>query len=116
MIRAINSLPLGWALFAYGVLGWGLVVVCLFLTRYMIELGWRTTEEGRHLVAMSANVGAFFLIYVIQLFIPDWSWRPILMLVLLVALVVNCTWRWVLLEKHLKIRRRAAREKGQLPG
>lgn len=107
MIRAINSLPLGWMLFSYGLLVWGLVVIVAFLTRYMIKLGWRRTEEGRHLVAMSANVGAFFLIYIIQIFIPDWSWRPLLMVVLLVGLVVNCTWRWWLLEKHLRERREA---------
>lgn len=108
MIRAIRSLPLGWEIAAYVALAWGLLVVVVFIARYMTKLGWRRTEEGRHLVAMSASVGAFFLVYLIQAFIPDWWWRPYLLVVLLFALVANCTWRWILLEKHLRRRRRGA--------
>lgn len=109
MIRAINTLPLGWMIFAYALLVIGAVSVLGFLLRYVTNLPWTRTEEGRHLVAMSSSVGAFFVIYLIQLFVPDWSWRPKLMVVLLVGLVANCVWRWVLLEKHLRDRRRARR-------
>lgn len=108
MIRAINSLPLGWTIFAYIVLGWGLFVVLLFLARYVVKLPWTQTEEGKHLVAMSSSVGAFFLLYVIQAFVPNIPGRAYIMVVLLVALVVTCTWRWVILEKRLAVLRRAA--------
>lgn len=108
MIRAINSLPLGWMIFAYVVLGWGLVAVLLFLVRYTTNLPWTQTEEGRHLVAMSSNVGAFFLLYLIQAFVPNIPGRAYILVALLVALVATCTWRWVILEKRLAARRRSA--------
>lgn len=110
MIKAINSMPTGWSIFAYIVLGIGAVSVAGFLVRYMANLPWRSTEEGRHLVAMSASVGAFFAVYLVQAFIPDWPGRAYVMVALLVALVANCVWRWVMLERHLARRRRATRE------
>lgn len=109
MIRAINSLPWGWAVFAYAVLGWGLISVVLFLIRYVTNLPWTSTQEGRHLVSMTVSIGAFFLLYLIQAFVPDFAGRQYILIVLLVGLVANCTWRWVLLERHLAERRRAAR-------
>lgn len=108
MIRAINSLPWAVTLFAYGVLAWGLLVVLLFIGRYAAKLRWRSTEEGRHLVAMSGSVGAFFVLYLVQAFVPDIPGRPWILVSLLVILVAVCTWRWILLEKHLRARRRAA--------
>lgn len=106
MIRAINSLPLGWTIFAYVVLGWGLLAVLLFLVRYTANLPWSHSEEGRHLVAMSANVGAFFLLYVIQAFVPNIPGRGYILMTLLVGLVGTCTWRWIILEKRLAALRR----------
>lgn len=111
MIHAINSLPVGWTIFAYGVLGWGLFTVLAFLVRYTTNLPWTHTEEGRHLVAMSASIGAFFLIYFVQAFVPDFAGRRYLLIHLLVALVANCTWRWILLERHLAARRRTEEKK-----
>lgn len=109
MIRAIHSLPWGWTVFAYAVLGWGLLTVALFLIRYTTNLPWASTQEGRHLVSMTTSIGAFFLLYLIQAFVPDFPGRQYILVVLLVGLVTNCTWRWVLLERHLAERRRTDR-------
>src|SRR5262245_35684260 len=106
MIRAINSMPLGWTIFAYVVLGWGFVSVVLFVVRYVTNLPWSKSEEGRHLVALSVSIGAFFLLYLIQAFVPEFTGRKYLLVLLLVGLVANCTWRWLLLEKYLRSRRR----------
>lgn len=106
MITVIRSLPLPWAITAYVVLGWGLVVVMLFVGRYTASLPWYTSEEGRHLVAMSANIGAFFLVYLAQVIWPDMPFRRQILIGLLVLLVANCTWRWIMLERCLAGRRR----------
>lgn len=109
MIRVIHSLPLGWQIFAYILLGWGLVSVLLFVGRYMTSLPWASTPEGRHLVAMTANIGAFFLVYLVQAVWPSLPFREQILIGLLVGLVANCTWRWILLERHLRERHRARR-------
>jgi hypothetical protein len=106
MIRAIHSLPWGWALFAYAVLGIGAFSTLAFIVRYMTNLPWRSTKEGRHLLAMTVSVSAFFVLYLVQAFVPDWPGRQYLLIVLLVSLVANCVWRWILLERHLAARRR----------
>lgn len=106
MIHTMRSLPLVWELVAYGVLGWGLLAVLLFLGRYTTNLPWFSSEEGRHLVAMSANIGAFFVVYLVQA-VWEFPGRGVVMLVLLVGLVASCTWRWLLLERHLRERRQA---------
>lgn len=106
MIHTMQSLPFLWELFAYLVLGWGLLVVLLFLGRYMTRLPWTSTPEGRHLVAMSANIGAFFLVYLVQAVWPDMPGRRYIMLGLLLVLVANCTSRWLLLERYLRRRKR----------
>lgn len=116
MIHTVNSLPRVWSLFAYGVLMWGLIVGLLFVTRYVFTLPWRRTAEGRHLVSMTMSIVAFFLIYLVQAVVPDWWWRPYLMVVLLVALVANLTWRWIMLERHLRVRRRDEQERSLRDG
>jgi len=107
MNSTISALPLPWAIFAYSVLGLGLFFVLGFLGRYTTSLPWARTEEGRHLVAVSANIGAFFLLYTVLAIWPDFPGRGGLRIVLLVAIVANSGWRWWLLEKHLKERRKS---------
>lgn len=102
MIRAINDLPIGWRILAYAVLAWGLIVVVLFLGRYTRKLPWADSPEGRHLVAMSSNIGAFFLVYLVQAIWPEIPGRRYILIGLLLTMVINCTRRWLLLEKHLR--------------
>jgi hypothetical protein len=104
MVRAVSALPLGWKLFALLLLVLGTLSTLMFIGRYVTTLPWYKSSEGRHLIAMTGSVAAFFLVYVIQLIIPDWSWRPYLMLALLLALVAVCIWRYFLLERYLRNR------------
>lgn len=109
MTRDIQALPLWAQIFGYGLLALGLVFAVVFLVRYRMITAWRQlTEEGRHLVAMTANLGAFF---VVQLVISVWPDLPreltmTLRLSLMVGLVANLGWRWLMLERY---RRRARR-------
>lgn len=105
MNRDIQSLPPVWSLVAYILLGLGVVAVAWFLGRYMTKLPWAQTEEGRHLVAFSASVGAFFVLYLLLAVWPTLPGRSVIRFTLLTALIVNCWWRVWLLEKHLRERR-----------
>lgn len=109
MIREIQALPPLWFALAYGALVLGLVFVVAFIGRYTATLPWTRTEEGRHLVAMSATVGAFFALYLLLAVWPELPGRSVIRLGLLLVLVGNCGWRYALLERHLRERRRAAR-------
>lgn len=108
MIRTINALGTIGQITGTVLLAWLFVVTALFVLRYVTTLPWYASEEGRHLVAMTANIWAFAAIYLVQLLwpeIPD-RLRQWLLLSLLVIFVGNCTWRWVMLERHLRRRRK----------
>lgn len=109
MNSTINELPLGWKLFALGMLVLGVVFVFGFIIRYVTHLPWASTKEGRHLVAMSANVGGFLVLYLVLAAWPDMPYRNVVRLTLFTVLITNCGWRWWLLERHLAERREAAR-------
>lgn len=106
MNATISELPLVWKLVAFGLLVLGIVFVFGFIADYTSHLPWTSSEEGRHLVAMSANVGAFLLLYTALAIWPDMPLRNIVRLVLFAALIGNCGWRWWLLRKYLRSRRR----------
>lgn len=108
MLRDIQALP-GWAaVFGYAVLALGLIFVVGFLVRYRMIATWQgLTEEGKHLIAMSANIGAFFVVYLVIAVwpeLPRWLVSS-LRLGLLVGLVANCGWRWWLLERYRRWKR-----------
>jgi hypothetical protein len=98
--RDIAALPLWAMIVAYVALGYGVFIVAGFLIRYMTKLPWRETEEGRHLVAMSANVGAFFVLYLALTIWPEFPGRSLVRFGLFFLLLANCTRRWYLLEEH----------------
>lgn len=102
MNTTINAMPVEWQVFAYTVLGLGTVFVLGFLIEYMVRLPWASSPEGRHLVAMSANVGAFFVLYLVLAVWPEFPGRGIARIGLLVAIVANCGVRWWLLRRHLR--------------
>lgn len=109
MVRDIQALPLWASLLGYALLALGLIFVLGFLLRYRGTVRWRgLTEEGRHLIAMSANIGAFFVVYLVIAIWPDLPRGLVstIRLSLLLGLVINCGWRWWLLERY---RRRASR-------
>lgn len=105
MIRAIQALPWYLSFLGYALLAIGLIEIIGFIFRYVTNFHSRT-EEGKHLIAMSANLGAFFLVYLVQLVWPTMPARPYILLGLLIYLVVNCGRRWQLLERHLRERKR----------
>lgn len=109
MIRTVAMLPHAWKIVAFVLVILGAIATITFLVRYMTKLPWYRRVEGRHIVSWTANVAGFMLIFVVQIFIPDWSWRPYLVLFLLAVLVTNCWWREVMLEVHLWQRKRTAR-------
>ncbi len=105
MSQTIRSLPPVWAAVAYALLGLGVLFTFGFIARYVTNLPWSRTEEGRHLVAMSANVGAFFVLYSVLAVWPDFPGRNAIRMTLFVVLVANCGRRWWLLERYLRERR-----------
>jgi predicted permease len=106
MIRDIQALPVWASVLAYTVLALGLVFVTGFILRYVVKLPWSDSEEGRHLVAMSANIGAFFVVYLLLAIWPELPGRSAIRIGLLFLLVGNCGWRWWLLEKYLREHKR----------
>jgi hypothetical protein len=104
MTRAIQQLPWYLSVIGYALMAIGLIEIVGFIFRYMTNFHGRT-EEGKHLIAMSANLGAFFLVHLVQLVWPALPGRPYILLGLLIYLVVNCGRRWQLLERHLRERK-----------
>jgi hypothetical protein len=51
---------------------------------------------------MSANVGAFFVLYLVLAVWPEFPGRGAIRFVLLIAIVTNCGWRWYLYRKDLR--------------
>lgn len=109
MIRDINSLSPTAALIAYIVLGIGFVAAWWFVIRYMIKLPWFSTEEGRHLVAMTSVVGAFFTLYLITALFPNLPGEKYIKIGLMVALVGTLVWRVTMLERAIARRERLKR-------
>lgn len=107
MNQTINELPMFWKLFAFALLLLGIVFVFGFIGRYVTKLPWSSSEEGRHLIAMSANVGLFLLLYTALAVWPDMPYKNVVRMTLFAALIANCGWRWWLLEKHLRERRQS---------
>lgn len=110
MNQTISGLPLGWKLFALGLLVLGIIFVIGFLVRYTAKLPWASSEEGRHLVAMSSVVGAFLVLYLALAAWPEMPYRHAVRMVLFTALVAVLGHRWWLLEKHLRGKRRSRAE------
>jgi hypothetical protein len=59
----ITAYPLGWQIFAYVLLGLGLVGCGGFLLRYTLTYNWWKTEEGSHIAAFSGALGLFLTFY-----------------------------------------------------
>jgi magnesium-transporting ATPase (P-type) len=102
----IADLPLGWKIVMWSIILLGIVFVFGFLIDYMTRMNWRQYAEGKHLVSVSANLGAFFVLFLILAIWPDFPGRGLIRLVLLIAIVANCGWRWRLFRKNLKEHRR----------
>lgn len=102
MNAAINELPVWARVLAYGILVLGLAFVVGFITEYSIRMHWQGDPIGRHLVAMSANVGAFFLLYLLLGAWPNLPAENYIKLGLLVLIVTNSGIRWALFRKEYR--------------
>lgn len=110
MIHAIQQLPWYLSDLGYVLLGTGLLFSVAFIVLYATQLrNERKTEEGKHLQAMTINIGAFFAVYIVQAIVPDFPGRSLIMLALLLFLVINLGRRLYLLLAHLRERRKARR-------
>jgi hypothetical protein len=95
----IDSLPIWLSAVAYAILVLGVVFVVGFIVDYTVHTR-HIDGIGRHMVAMSANVGAFFVLYLLLALLPDLPGRGFIRFTLLIAIVANSGWRWRLYRKQ----------------
>lgn len=100
MSRDVEALPLWAKLIAYGVLGIGWVASVVFILWYGRTRPWFQSEMGRHLMAMSVSVGAFFTLYLVLAIWPEFPGRTVIRFVLLIALVATVVWRLAIFAKQ----------------
>jgi hypothetical protein len=93
----------------------GTIFVAGFLVDYSVKMNWTADPIGRHLVAMSANVGAFFLLYLALAIWPQFPGRNVIRFLLLIAIVTNCGVRWLLFRREYRAARRLAAQEADLP-
>jgi hypothetical protein len=94
----INSLPTWLSVVAYAVLVLGVYFGTGFIVDYVVHTR-HIDEVGRHMVAMTANVVAFFVLYLVLAIWPDLPGRGLIRFVLLITIVANVGWRWHLYRK-----------------
>lgn len=99
MNSAITTYPIFWQVFAYVLLGLGLVGCWGFLARYTWTYSWWRSEEGSHIAAFSAALGLFLTFYVLVAVWPNLPGRGAIRLALFVLLVSVILWRWWLFER-----------------
>lgn len=100
MSRDIEALPIWAKMLAYTVLGIGWLATVVFVGWYGWTRPWYLSDVGRHLMAMSGCVGAFFTLYLLLAIWPELPGRSIVRLVLLVLLVATVVHRLVLLARQ----------------
>lgn len=110
MNTSITAYPLGWQIFAYTLLGLGVVGCWGFLIRYTATYDWWRNEEGAHIAGFSGALGLFLTFYAVVAVWPSLPARGAIRIVLFVLLVSVIWWRWLLFERTRFHRRRA--EKG----
>lgn len=110
MNAAINTLP-GWAAgIAYAILGLGVFFGVGFIVDYLVHTH-HIDEIGRHMVAMSANVVAFFVLYLLLAVYPNLPGSSYVKIALLVAIVANCGRRWWLYRRTRRETQQEERER-----
>jgi NADH:ubiquinone oxidoreductase subunit 4 (subunit M) len=97
----INSLPPWASAIAYGLLVLGVFFTVGFVIDYRVHTA-HVDEIGRHMAAMTLNLAAFFLLYLVLAVWPEFPGRDAIRFVLFVAIIANCGWRWYLYRKTRK--------------
>lgn len=77
----------------------GAVASWLFIFRYMAKFRWWTTDIGRHLIAVSACLGAFYSYSAVAVVWPDVPGRVWVRGVLFVLITITIVWRLIMFER-----------------
>lgn len=96
MITWLASLPGFFRGLVYVLLGEGIVACWAFVALYSFNHKWWHNDIGRHLVALSACLGALLTFYGLLVFWPDMPGKDAVRMVLFVSLIIVINQRlWV---------------------
>lgn len=101
MNGSISALPPAWASVAYGLLALGVFFTTGFVVDYRVHTR-HVDAIGRHMIAMTTNLDAFFVLYLGLAIWPEFPGRDGIRFFLFVMIVANCGWRWYLYRKTRK--------------
>ena len=102
-------MPLGWP-FEVAlriILAGGCVA---FIVRYSMTNRWWKNVFGRHLISMSASLGALGLFSLLVLVWPGMPGRGVIRMVLFTLLALTVVWRVVVFERYQRARKREREE------
>lgn len=111
MITWLTSLPTFWRVVVYALLGEGIVACWSFVALYSFNHRWWHNDIGRHLVALSACLGALLTFYGLLTFWPDMPYRDVIRMVLFVSLIVVINQRLWVFGRYELARKREQRNK-----
>lgn len=103
MSNLLTSLPIGWRVVMYVLLGVGDLGCWGFVLLYTRTYKWWKNQFGQHLVAFSACLGLFLTYFTARLFWPEMPWRMPIVMSLFVLLDVAIVWRVVLFWRFKKL-------------
>ena len=113
MIAWLASLSTAYRVLVYVLLGEGIVACWVFVALYSFSYRWWRNSVGRHLVALSACLGAFLTYYGLLVFWPDMPGRDVIRGVLFVTLIVVINQRLWVFGRYDLARRREQRRRGE---
>jgi hypothetical protein len=111
----LSSLPFWWRVEAIVLLVIGAGSCWSFVTLYWVTFKWWRNDFGRHLIAMSSCLGAFFTYYLILVAWPDLPGRGLIRLILFHLLVVTVVWRLVVFGR-VELAKKRERARGPYGG
>jgi len=115
VINWMTGLPSVGKLLVYALLAEGILACWAFVILYSILHKWWGNQFGRHLVALSACLGAFLTYYGLLVFWPDMPARDTVRMVLFVALILVINQRLWVFGRYEYARRRADRDTSTKP-
>lgn len=96
MNRDIQMLPLWARVLAFGLLTIGTSASWIFVGWYGCTRAWSSSAMGRHIIAFSSVVAAFFTLYLVLMIWPNLPGRSTIRFTLLICLVGVVVWRLVI--------------------
>lgn len=111
MTSWLASLPTGYRVLVYLLLGEGIVACWAFVVLYSLSFRWWRNAVGRHLVALSACLGALLSFYGLLVFWPDLPGKDAIRGVLFLSLIAVINQRLWVFGRYDLARRREQRRK-----